>query len=83
MTEQTDLQAFEAESIEVDGTEVAEVGPGAVVGERALLEGRTRTSTLRARTMSRVAAVPFETVDRDRLSELAGGHRREDQLEPT
>ena len=25
--------------VEVDGAEVAEVGPGAVVGERALLEG--------------------------------------------
>ncbi len=69
--------------VEVDGTELAEVGPGAVVGERALLEGGARTSTLRARTASRVAAVPFETVDRDRLRALAGGHRREDQLEPT
>jgi CRP-like cAMP-binding protein len=54
-----------------------------VVGERALLEGGARTSTLRARTASRVAAVPFETVDRERLRQLAGGHRREDQLEPT
>jgi hypothetical protein len=69
--------------VEVDGNELAEVGPGAVVGERALLEGGVRTSTLRARTASRVAAVPFETIDRDRLRALAGGHRREDQLEPT
>jgi hypothetical protein len=69
--------------VEVDGSEIAEVGPGAVVGERALLEGGTRTSTLRARTASRIAAVPFETVDCDRLRALAGGHRREDQLEPT
>jgi hypothetical protein len=63
--------------VEVDGTEVAEVGPGAVVGERALLEGGTRTSTLRARTACRVAAAPFETIDRDQLVALAGGHRRE------
>jgi len=69
--------------VEVDGAELAEIGPGAVVGERALLEGGARTSTLRARTASRVAAVPFETVDRERLRQLAGGHRREDQLEPT
>jgi hypothetical protein len=69
--------------VEVDGTEVAEVGPGAVVGERALLEGGVRTSTLRARTPSRVAAVPFATVDRDRLLALAGGHQRENLLEAT
>jgi CRP-like cAMP-binding protein len=63
--------------VEVDGSEVAEVGPGAVVGERALLEGGTRTSTLRARTACRVAATPFDTVDRDQLVALSGGHRRE------
>ena len=33
--------------VEVDGVEVAEVGPGSVVGERAVFEGGTRTSTLR------------------------------------
>jgi hypothetical protein len=69
--------------VEIDGTELAEVGPGAVIGERALLEGGARTSTLRARTACRVAAVPFGTVDRERLRALAGGHRREDLLEPT
>jgi hypothetical protein len=63
--------------VEVDGNEVAEVGPGAVVGERALLEGGTRTSTLRARTPCRVAAVPFDAVDREQLVALSGGHRRE------
>jgi Cyclic nucleotide-binding domain len=64
--------------VEVDGTEVAEIGPGAVLGERAELEGGTRTSTLRARTACRVAAVPFAAVDRDRLVTLSADHRREE-----
>ena len=36
--------------VEVDGEQVAEIGPGAVVGERASLEGGLRTATLRATT---------------------------------
>jgi hypothetical protein len=63
--------------VDVDGTEWAEVGPGAVLGERALLEGGLRTSTLLARTRCRVAAVPAEQIDRDKLAELATNHRRE------
>src|SRR5581483_2465771 len=35
---------------EIDGEEVAEIGPGAILGERAVLEGGRRTATLRART---------------------------------
>jgi CRP-like cAMP-binding protein len=65
--------------VEVDGVEMAEVGPGAVVGERAVLEGGVRTATLRARTLCRVAAVPVDAIDRQQLLELAGGHRREEQ----
>ena len=63
--------------VDVDGTEWAEIGPGAVLGERALLEQGRRTSTLLARTPCRVAAVPAEQVDRDKLAELATNHRRE------
>ena len=66
-------------SVEVDGEPVAEVAPGAILGERALLEGGRRTSTLRARTRCRVAIAGAEDVDRSALSELAGGHRREEQ----
>jgi hypothetical protein len=69
----------------VDGVPVAELGPGAVGGERALLEGGTRTSTLRARTKVRVAVASAEQVDIAALRELAEGHRREDaddQAEP-
>ena len=66
-------------SVEVDGEPVAEVGPGAVLGERALLEGGTRTSTLRAATKCRVAMAPGDQVDREALIELSSGHRREDE----
>lgn len=66
-------------SVEVDGDVLADLGPGAVLGERALLEGGTRTSTLRARTPAKVAVVSGEDVDRDKLAELSRGHRREDE----
>ena len=42
-------------AVEIDGEGVAEIGPGAVVGERAALEGGVRTATLRATTRARVA----------------------------
>jgi CRP-like cAMP-binding protein len=63
--------------VDVDGTEWAEVGPGTVLGERAVLEHGRRTSTLLARTPCRVAAVPAAQIDRDKLTELASNHRRE------
>ncbi|NNE95165.1 MAG: cyclic nucleotide-binding domain-containing protein [Acidimicrobiales bacterium] len=67
-------------SVEVDGEAVAEIGPGAIVGERAVLEGGTRTSTVSAITPARVAAVAVDelTIDPDDLAEVAAGHRRED-----
>jgi hypothetical protein len=58
-------------AVEIDGRTVGEIGPGAVVGEIALLEGGRRTATLRAVTPCRVAAVPGDRVDRDVLAELA------------
>jgi CRP-like cAMP-binding protein len=61
----------------VDGVPVAEVGPGVVSGERALLEDGRRTSTLRARTRVRVAVADADQVDPAALRELAEGHRRE------
>ncbi len=66
-------------SVEVDGEPLAELGPGAIVGERAILEGGTRTATLRAVTACRVAVAPEDSVDRQALAELSEGHRREDQ----
>ncbi|MDQ2981860.1 MAG: cyclic nucleotide-binding domain-containing protein, partial [Actinomycetota bacterium] len=64
-------------SVEVDGEPVAEVGPGALLGERALLEGGRRTATLRAATPARVAVVPADAIDEAALPELAAAHRRE------
>jgi len=66
-------------TVEVDGEAVAEVGPGAILGERAVLEGGTRTSTLRADTACRVAVARADQLDRDALAELAEGHRREER----
>lgn len=62
----------------VDGDLVAELGPGAVGGERALLGEGYRTSTLRAQTRARVALVTADLVDAVALRELAEGHRREE-----
>jgi hypothetical protein len=63
--------------VEVDGEEVAEIGPGAVVGERAALEGGTRTATLRARTRARVAETTSEELAIEDLGELATTHHAE------
>jgi CRP-like cAMP-binding protein len=68
-------------AVEVDGKALAELGPGAVLGERAVLEGGVRTSTLTAVTPVRIAVAPARSVDRGRLAELAASHRRE-QSEP-
>lgn len=65
-------------TVDVDGRELAELGPGAVVGERAVLEGGRRTATLRAVTRLKVASVPADAVDRNALDALTGLHHRED-----
>jgi cyclic nucleotide-binding protein len=63
--------------VEVDGREVAEIGPGAVVGERAALEGGVRTATLRASTRARIAEAAPGALDGSDLGELAATHHRE------
>ena len=63
--------------VSVDGRELGELGPGAVVGEHAILQSSPRTATLTARTPVRVAEAPADAVDRDALAALAEGHRRE------
>jgi Cyclic nucleotide-binding domain len=65
--------------VEVDGKPVAEVGPGAILGERAVLEGGVRTATLRAATACRVAVASADQLDREALAEVAKSHRREDE----
>lgn len=64
--------------VDVDGRPLAELGPGALVGERAMLEGGKRTCTLRAVTPCTVARVTAAQIDRDALLTLSGDHRRED-----
>ena len=65
--------------IEVDGERLAEYGPGSMHGERAVLEGGRRTSTIRAVTACKLAVAEADRIDRDALAELRGGHRREEQ----
>jgi len=64
--------------VERDGESLAEYGPGALLGERAHLEGGTRTSTLMAVTPCRLASVDASQFVLSDLVELSGGHRRED-----
>ena len=63
----------------VDGEPLTEVGPGAILGERAVLEGGTRTATLHALTKCKVAVAGADQLDRTALEELSRGHRREEQ----
>ena len=64
--------------VEVDGQALADLGPGALVGERALLEGGLRTSTLQAVTPCKVAVVTGDQIDPEALAEVSLGHRREE-----
>jgi len=64
-------------AVEVDGEEVAEMGPGTMLGERASLEGGVRTATLRALTPCRVAVIASELVAEGELVTLAADRRRE------
>lgn len=62
----------------VDGRPVVDVGPGALLGERAVLEGGRRTATLVARTACKVAEARSVELDRAKLAEVREGHRREE-----
>lgn len=63
--------------VEVDGDGVAELGPGAIVGERAVLEGGLATATVRTVTQVRAARIPASGLDSMSLERLAAGHHRE------
>lgn len=65
--------------VTVDDAKVGDLGPGAVIGEHAVLQGSSRTATLTALTPVRVACAPADAVDRSALAELARGHHREQQ----
>ena len=62
----------------VDGEVVGEVGPGAIVGERAQLEDGGRTASLRAKTAGKVVGVAAEELNREALEQVAAGRNRED-----
>jgi hypothetical protein len=64
-------------SLVVDGSPIAELGPGAILGERSALEGGVRTSTLRALTRITVAVVTPDQLDVTELARVGAGHRRE------
>lgn len=61
----------------VDGEVLGEVGPGAIVGERAHLEGGARTASLRTKTPGKVIGVPAEELNREALGQVAAGRRGE------
>jgi CRP-like cAMP-binding protein len=62
-------------TVEVDGEEVAEIGPGAILGEGAVLSGGTRQATLRAQTRCRLGVISADAIDRSAMEELAAGRR--------
>jgi len=68
--------------VEVDGRVLGEVGPGAVLGERAILEGGVRTSTVRSTTPVRLAVARVDDLDIERLRGLVQLHRREEEHTP-
>ena len=53
----------------------AQVGPGAILGEGAVVGGGRRNATLRACTPARVAVIPADQIDRDALETLAAARR--------
>jgi hypothetical protein len=68
-------------AVEVDGESLGELGPGAILGERAIVEEGRRTATLRAITKARVAVAEADQVDLDTLQTLSENHRREEAPE--
>jgi hypothetical protein len=62
----------------VDGEEVAAIGPGALIGERAVLEEGRRTATLVAVSPCKVAEARKVELDLEALAEVSRGHRREE-----
>jgi Cyclic nucleotide-binding domain len=60
--------------VDVDGERVGDVGPGAILGERAILEGGLRRSTLTALTPARLAVAGADLIDRRRLAVVAEQH---------
>ena len=61
--------------VEVDGETVGQVGPGALLGERAALESGERTATLRAVTACRLVVLEAAQISRYELERLAASRQ--------
>jgi hypothetical protein len=61
---------------EVDGEVVAQVGSGAILGERAVLGDGRRSATLRAARSSRVAVIGSDEISRPHLAEISASRMR-------
>ncbi|MGQ0832183.1 MAG: cyclic nucleotide-binding domain-containing protein [Microthrixaceae bacterium] len=68
--------------VAVDGEDIAALGPGALIGERAVLEGGRRTATLTAASACKVAEARKVELDLDKLAAVSAGHRREESTTP-
>lgn len=68
--------------VSVDGEDIAAIGPGALIGERAVLEGGRRTATLTASCPCKVAEARKVELDLDKLAEVSQNHRREEAKRP-
>jgi cyclic nucleotide-binding protein len=65
--------------VEVDGEVVAELGPGTIIGERALLEDGVRSATVRAKTPATIVRVSGDRLEQEDLAALAAGRNREER----
>jgi hypothetical protein len=63
--------------VEVNGEQIAEMGPGTMLGERASLEGGVRTATVRAVTPCRIVVIPSGFLGEAELEALAADRKRE------
>jgi CRP-like cAMP-binding protein len=57
--------------VEIDGEVIAQIGSGAILGERAALGDGRRTATLRAVRACRVAVIRAEDISRSELAEIS------------
>jgi len=62
--------------VEIDGEIVAQVGSGAILGEKAVLGEGLRTATLRAVRSSRVAVIPADEIGTPQLAEISASRVR-------
>ena len=62
--------------VEIGGEVVAQVGSGAILGERAVLGDGRRTATLRAVRSSRVAVIAPDQLDRSDLIQISASRAR-------